>query len=142
MTIKLANNTAKAMADTLDDRVNLGSGAGKVKIYAGTAPADADAALSGNTLLGTLTGADPFFGAATDANPGGLITAGAITSDSSADATGTATFFRITDSDDNVVLQGACSAGGGGGDMILNSTAIQANAAIEISSLTLTIPES
>lgn len=75
---------------------------GSVRIYSGTAPADADAALAGNTLLAQLTLGNPAFGAASS----GVVTANAITADTSADATGTPTFYRLLTSGGVVVYQG------------------------------------
>lgn len=140
MTHYIANNTAKAMADAFAADIDAGSGAGKIKVYAGSVPADADASIGAATLLATLTFGDPSHGAATDAAPGGLITANAITNDSSADATGTAAFYRITDSDDNVVSQGL--VGTSGANINFNTVSFVAGAVISITSLTHKMPES
>lgn len=139
MTFILANAVAKAMADAIDDQANAGSGAAYIEIRTGTQPADPDTAATG-TLLGTLTMSDPAFGGATDAAPGGLITAGSIASDSSADATGTAGWFRLYDSDANPILDGACSTSGA--ELNFNDTGIVAGETIAISSMTITVPES
>jgi len=84
-------------------------------------------------LLATLTLNVDAFPAAVN----GLLTANAITQDSSADATGTAAFFRVTKSDGTVLWQGTC--GTAAADMILNSVAISAGAAVQVSSLTYTV---
>lgn len=112
--------------------IDAGAGPGKLKVYAGSVPANADAALGGATLLGTLTFSDPSFGAPSSK----VMTANAITQDSAADATGTATFWRATDSSDNVVAQG--TAGTSGTDLILNTASIVAGGPIVVSSLTIT----
>jgi len=143
MTLFISNARALVACDGVVDAVDAGTGAGTLRIYAGSVPADADASLaSANTLLAQLTMSDPAFGAAADATPGATATANAITDDSSADATGTATFFRILDSDLLVICQGAVTATGGGGELELNTTAIVAGAAVAITSLTVTMPES
>jgi hypothetical protein len=124
-----------AAADAVVDLLDAGDTAAQVRIYSGTAPADANAALSGNTLLAQLTMSDPAFGAAAS----GVATASAITQDSSADATGTATFFRLGSVNSGTftpVVQG--EVGTSGSDLNLNSTAIQAGAAVSISALTYT----
>ncbi len=91
--------------------------AGKLRIYAGTPPASAIAALSGNTLLAELTFGSPAFGAASS----GVVTANAITADSSCDATGTPTFARAFQADGTtVVFQVTASATGGGGELQLS----------------------
>lgn len=120
-----------AAADAVVDLVDAG-GAGSLRIYSGTAPADANAALSGNTLLAQLTMSATAFGSAA----AGVATAAAITQDSSADATGTATFFRILSGAATVIMQG--EVGTSGSDLNLNSTSIQAGAAVSVSSLTYT----
>jgi hypothetical protein len=73
---------------------------GLLRIYSGTRPTNADTALSGNTLLATLTMNATSFAAAS----AGVLTANAITSDSSADATGTASFVRLLESDGTTAI--------------------------------------
>ena len=81
LNFRISNVAAKALADSFDDQVNIGSTAAVTDIRSGAQPADPDTAATG-TLLATLTFSDPAFGAATDANPGGLLTASTITGDS------------------------------------------------------------
>lgn len=139
---KISNAAAKALADAFDDAVNIGSTASTLAIYTASQPTDPDTALGAQTLLATLTFSDPAFGAASDGNPGGLLTASAITSDSSADATGTAAWFRIratgTGADD--VADG--DVGTSGADLNLNTTSITSGSAVSITSMTVTMPES
>lgn len=131
---------ALRLADSFDDEVNVGSTAAVIAIRTGAQPANVDTAATG-TLLATLTFSDPAFGAAADANPGGRITASAITDDSSADATGTAAHFRIsatgTGADD--VADGTC--GTSGSDLNFNTTSITAGSTVSITSFTVTMPE-
>lgn len=138
---RISNVAAKALADTFDDQVNIGSTAAVIDIRSGTQPADPDTAASG-TLLATLTFSDPAFGAASDANPGGLITASAITDDSSADATASAGYFRIratgTGADD--VADG--EVGTSGADLNFNTIDITSGSTVSITSFTVTMPES
>lgn len=137
---RISNAAAKAMADTFDDQVNIGSTASVLDVRTGAQPADPDTAATG-TLLATLTFSDPAFGAASDGAPGGLLTASAITQDSSADATGTAGYFRIratgTGADD--VADGEC--GTSGADLNFNTTSITSGSAVSITSLTVTMRE-
>src|SRR4051812_16438410 len=88
------NAVARAMLDAFTAANDAGTAA-VLEIYAGTVPADADASGAGLTLLASLTMSATSFGAATDNNPGAKITANTITADSSADATGTATCWRM-----------------------------------------------
>jgi len=137
---RISNAAAKALADTFDDQVNIGSTASVIDIRSGAQPADPDTAATG-TLLATLTFSDPAFGAASDGNPGGLLTASAITDDSSADATNTAGHFRIratgTGADD--VADG--SVGTSGADLNFNTVAITSGSTVSITSLTVTMAE-
>ena len=107
---------------------------GTLDIYSGTAPANADGALSGNTLLATATLGSPAFGAAS----AGVITANAIAGDTSADATGPPTFFRLRASGGAVVYQG--TAGASGQELNLSGLSggqIVAGGSVSISSLTM-----
>jgi hypothetical protein len=67
---RISNAAAIAACDAIVDRVDLG-GAGKLRIYDGTQPADPDTAVSTQVLLAEITLANPAFNSATDANPGG-----------------------------------------------------------------------
>lgn len=140
MAIKISNAAAQAAVTAVVTRVDAGSAEGRVRIYSGTEPADADAALSGNVLLADLAMSDPAFPSPTDTNPGARVVANAVTDDTSADATGTATFFRLVDSDGTAVVQG--SAGTSGTDMILDSASITAGQTVGVSSITINLPES
>lgn len=123
-------------------------GNGRIAIYNGTDPTDPNAAISG-TLLATATMPSDVFAAAAS----GVITANAITGDSSADATGTANFavlYRSTDtalgsaagtSDRRVILTNV-TVTGGGGELTLDTTSIVATAPVNITSWTITWPAS
>lgn len=124
-----------AAANAVTVLVDAGSAAGRLRIYSGTAPADVNAALSGNTLLADLSMSDPAFAAAS----GGVATAAAIASDTSADASGTATFFRVGAWDGvtfTPTFQGSC--GTSGSDLNLSTTTITLGGTIAVTSLTFT----
>jgi hypothetical protein len=129
MALSFTTALKNARADAISSQV--GSN-GKIRIYAGTVPADANAALSSNTLLAELACSATFAAAAS----GGVLTVNTITQDTSADATGTATFFRVLKSDNTVILQGA--VGTSGSELNLNTTSISAGAAVSITAFTLT----
>lgn len=139
MTSYWVNAGIRTALDSLVDRVDV-SAPGKVRIYSGTPPADADASLSGNTLLAELAMSNPAFGSAADSSPGATATASAISNDTSADATGTATFFRLLDGANAVVAQGAVSTSGA--ELNLNTTSIVAGAIVSITSMTAFMAES
>lgn len=81
------------------DQIRTALAGGSIKVYSGTQPANANTALSGNTLLATLTLASP----AGAAPSGGTFTFGTITS-GTAVATGTASFARVFQSDGTTVV--------------------------------------
>lgn len=124
-----------AAVDAITALLNAG-GAGTVKIYTGTQPAGPGTAVGAQTLLGTLTLTATAFGAAS----GGTATAAAITSDTSADATGTATWFRAASGAGTAVIDG--SVGTATSDMILDSVSIIAGGTIAVTSWTITMPAS
>ena len=140
MAIKISNAAAIAACDAIVDKVDDGAGAGTLVIYDGTRPADPDTAVTSQNVLAELTFSDPAFGAAADDAPGGKATASSITADSSADATGTATWFRVFDSDDNALWDG--DVGTSGSDLNLSSTSITSGDTVSITSLTFEMPES
>lgn len=130
MAVSLAVTRKNELLDALTDNCN----SGFLRIYDGTPPATVDTALSGNTLLAELTLNATSFGAAS----GGVLTANAITSDASANATGTASFARIYQSNGTTqVLQ--CSVGTSGADLNLNTVSIVSGAAVAVTSLTISM---
>jgi hypothetical protein len=106
---------------------------GILRIYDGTQPATADTAIGAQVLLAELT----FNATAFGAGSAGVATANAITQDSSANATGTATWFRAFQSNGTTaVLDG--SVGTSDANLVLNSVAISAGAAVSCTAFTLT----
>ena len=133
----ITNAVAKAMLDAFTTANDAGTAA-VINIYSGTVPSDADTALGAQVLLAQLTMSGTSFPAATDLAPGARITANSITADSSADATGTAAFFRVlTQSGGTVIAQG--TAGTSSADLVLNTTSITAGSTVSITSFTITL---
>ena len=134
----MALNTqmSDAAANAACNAVAALANSGYLKMYTGSQPANANTALSGQTLLGTLNFSATAFGNAV----AGVATANAIASDSSADASGTATWFRVLKSDGtSVVFDG--TVGTSGCNINMNSNVISAGASISVSSLTYSIVE-
>lgn len=136
----ISNVAAIAACNAIVDLIDGGSGAGKIMIYDGTQPADVSIAVSTQTLLAELVLSDPAFGAAADGTGKATATASAITEDSSANASGTATWFRVVDSDDTAIIDG--SVGTSSADLVLNDVSIVAAGPVAISSWTFSISES
>jgi hypothetical protein len=89
-------------------------------------------AANDSTEIATLTMANPaaFQGAIT-----GTATANTITQDSSATG-GTIAFFKITNAAGTTIIHGSVTAGGGGGDIELNSLVVSALQVVSVTSLT------
>lgn len=134
--VRLANSTQQAAGDAVVDLIDGGGAAGTIKIYDGTQPADANTAVSTQTLLGTLTFTYPAFGAT---NTSGVATASPITDDTSADATGTATWARVLDSTGATIFD--CDVNTAGATINLNSVSITSGGTISITSFTMTHPD-
>jgi hypothetical protein len=117
----------------LDGITTAAGNGGAIKIYSGSQPADANTALSSQTLLATLTCNATFAASAS----GGQLTLNAITSDTNAAATGTAAFFRMLKSDGTTVVMDG-SVGTSGADLNLNTTSIVSGATVAITSFVLT----
>lgn len=126
---KLSNAAANAAADAVCALANTGY----LRIYDGTQAADADTAVSTQTLLAELRFGSTAFGAAS----GGIATANAISSDTSANATGTATWFRVLKSDGSTSLWDG-SVGTSSSNLVFSTTSFVANAQIDVSSFTYT----
>lgn len=102
---------------------------GLLRIYDGTRPATGGTA---TTLLAELALSTTAAGSAAS----GVLTFSAITSDTSANATGTATWFRIVTSGGTHVIDG--NVGTSGSDMNFNSVSFVSGATIAVSSATIT----
>lgn len=133
MALGLSTTVRNAMMQAILTALDLGSGAGKIRIYSGTRPATGG---TPTTLLAELALTDP----AASAPSGGVLTLSAISDDASADATGTATWFRMLDSDNTFVLDGSVTGTGGGGDMELDSTSLVAGGVVSVTSAVFTAP--
>jgi hypothetical protein len=130
--ITLAALTANAIADAVAARCD----GGTVKIYSGTKAATADTATA-ETLLATCTFANPAFGSAV----AGVATAHAITQDASADASGTAAWFRVLALGGATVMDGTVGVGANF-DCNVVSTTVTLAAPFPIASMTITAPTS
>lgn len=113
------------------DQITARAGASALlRIYDGSRPATGGAA---TTLLAELTCNATFAAAAS----GAVLTLNAITADASANATGTATWFRIVQSGGSThVLDG--NVGTSGSDLNLNSVSIVAGGTVSVTSFTIT----
>lgn len=124
----VANAEADALAGLLDN--------GYLRLYSGIQPATANVPVSTQTLLAELRFGSPAFGPSSH----GTISANSISPDNSANATGTATWFRCLMSDGTTaILDG--SVGTSGSNINMNSNNIQQNAIVSISSFVHAVTE-
>jgi hypothetical protein len=138
----MATKLSPTGADTLLAGLSTALNGGFVRIYNGTEPTSATAALSGNTLLAQLTFAATAFGSPTTSGSNRVITANLITADSSADAEGVASFFRAVQSNGTVIFQGTAGAGA---ELVMtgpgaNPYQVYLGGPVEIQSLTIAMP--
>lgn len=110
---------------------NVGTTA-KLRIYSGTRPANVAAAITG-TQLAELTCNATFAPSAS----GGVLTLNSITADSSADATGTATHFRLWNSAASTAMIDG-DVGTSGADLNLNSVSLTSGGSVAVTSFTIT----
>lgn len=122
---------AATLRDAMLDAITTHAGnAALLRIYDGSRPATGGTA---TTLLAELTCGTPFAAAAVN----GVLTLGAITQDSSANATGTATWFRIVKADGTThVMDG--DVGTSGSDLNLTTTSIVATQPVSVTSFVIT----
>lgn len=119
----IVNLQADALAGQLDN--------GYLRIYDGVQAATADTAVGAQVLLAELR----FNATAAPAAVGGVITFNAITSDASANASGTASWYRALKADGtSVVMDG--SVGTATSNMIVPTTTITAAQTVSCSSFT------
>ena len=133
MALGFSLTAANTALDAINTDINTGTGNALVRIYDGARPAYGGTA---TTLLAELTCSDPAAGAAS----GRVLTFSAITQDASANAGGTASWFRIVRGDGTTaVIDGSVTVTGGGGDMQLVTTTITALQPVQITAFTLTL---
>lgn len=120
-----------AIRNAMMDAITTAAGASALlRIYDGSRPASGGTA---TTLLAELTCNATFAAGASS----GVLTLNAITQDASANATGTATWFRIVKSDGTTFVMDG-SVGTSGSDLNLTTTSIVATQPVSVSSFVLT----
>ena len=127
MTLKYSNGTRDAQQNGL---ITYAGSNAIIRLYDGTQPANANTAISTQTLLVSLNISGAF---GTDSN--GTLTFSTVTN-GTAVASGTATFFRIYKSDGTTVVMDG-SVGTSSADLVLNTTTVATNDTVAISSGTI-----
>lgn len=128
--LKFATNLRNALMDAI---TTFAGGSALLRIYDGTQATNPNTAIGAQTLLAELTCNATFAPSAS----GGVLTLNAVTNDSSANATGTASWFRLVKSDGTTAVMDG-TVGTSGSDLNINSTAISSGAAVAVTSATIT----
>ena len=129
MAFRLGTAARNACVDAVGPLVNGGS----IQIRTGAQPTNVSDAAQG-TLLGTLTFSATAFGAGSS----GTATANSITSDTTADNSGTAGHARFLSTGGTAIADADC--GQGSGTVNFDNNVIVAGGVIAISSMTITQP--
>jgi hypothetical protein len=131
MTIHIATATNTDRAQAVVDNIDAGSGPGKLRIYGDSQPANANTAVTTQTLLLELVLNDPC----------GTVAGSVLTFDVSPSITDdaldtdTATWGRFVDSDNNAVLDGTV-----GTDITISDATLETGQTVTVVSATLTEP--
>lgn len=130
MAIKQTTAVRNAQLDALNSQTGTSA---KLRIYNGTRPANANTAITSQTMLVELTCNATAFAAAAS---GGVLTANAI-SNGTAAATGTASWFRLWQSNGTTaIMDGDVSTSGA--DLNINNTSIATGQTVSVTSFTVT----
>lgn len=133
MALQFSTTVRNALLDAIETAISTGA---VLKIFDGSIPANCGTADAG-TVLATLTLPSDWMAAAS----GGSKAKSGTWQDASADATGTADYWRLYASDGTTChAQGTVTATGGGGDMTVDNVNFAAAQAFVINSFTLTAP--
>lgn len=126
---QIADDAANAQADVLARKLDNGY----LRIYDSTQAATADTAVGAQVLLAELR----FNATSAPAASGGVLTMNSITADSSANASGTASWFRCLKSDGTtVVMDGNVGVTGSTSNLELATTTITAGVQVSVTSFT------
>jgi len=124
MALTLSITAKNAVLDGLVDTIDGGAGSqGSIKIFD-----DSD------TELATLPLSNPAFGSANN----GTVLANSVTNDNTV-VTGTASTFKVYNTDGLELFSGTVTGLGGGGDLILSNINLVVGDSISVSSFSLTI---
>lgn len=135
---KVSTTVRNAMCNAAVDLIDSGAGAGRIEIRTGAPPANLTDASSG-TKLATLTFNNPAYGNAAT----GTAQENSIGSDTSADASGDAGYFRIYAggaADTAALMQGTAGEAADAPDLTFNEKSIVAGGVVAITDFPMTVP--
>ena len=130
--MQLSVSCRNAILDSIETTIGTSA---RIQIWSGTIPANCASADGAGTMLAEIVCPSDWLLAASAGSKSKVATA---FEDTSADAGGTASHFRLKDSGGTVChMQGTITATGGGGDMEFDSTTITLGQHITITSFQL-----
>lgn len=129
MTVNVANTVANGALDAI---ATAWGASPLLRIYSGTAPTNTGTALSGNTLLAHCTLAPASASAGSKDMLGGVQTV-------AADATGTASFYRVYNSAGTTCFEQG-TVGTSGTDVTIDNTSINSGQSVKFNTFTKTWP--
>lgn len=130
MAVRIADTVRNSRVDLIRSTIDAGATGGFLRIFAGAKPATKGAAPAG-LLLADILLADPC-----GTSTGGVLTITTPRTDTSANNSGTAAFFYLTDSTGAFVCDGDVAVSGS--DLNVTTTSIVSGQPVEITSLTVT----
>lgn len=143
----VAKAAVKAAVDAIVDKLDTGTAAtkAKVQIYSGSQPASADAAVGTGTKLAEIELETTAFGAAatgTGAETGYIVASadGLPNTDTAADATGTAAWFRAVNQAGTAIIDGTVGANTTSFDMSIDNTSVKAGQTVKLNSWKVRMP--
>lgn len=124
-----------AILTAIKTALEVGTQASTIAIYTGAKPSGPDSSVTSQIKLGTLTFSDTSIGSVSN----GELTFGAITQDTSADNTGTATWARMFDGNGLAVIDVDVGTIGGNAFLQMNTVAVVATGPITMSSCVIRV---
>lgn len=129
MAVRIADTVRNSRVDLIRSTIDAGATGGLLRIYAGSKPTKGGT--PAGLLLAEIVLADPC-----GTSTGGVLAITTPRTDTSANNTGTAAFFYLTDSTGAFVCDG--DVANSGSDLNVTTTTIVAGQPVEITSLTIT----
>ena len=129
MAVRIADTVRNSRVDLIRSTIDAGATGGLLRIYSGSKPAKGSA--PAGLLLAEIVLADPC-----GSSTGGVLTITTPRTDTSANNTGTAAFFYLTDSTGAFVCDGDVATSGS--DLNVTTTSIVSGQPVEVTSLTIT----
>jgi len=138
MTVNISTQARNDAGDAIVDLIDGGTinPNGYMEIRSGTKPSTPQTAATG-TVLATLNFSNPAWASFSN----GTAFANAIASDTSADASGTASWFRFYNRDGTAILDGDITITGGGGDIEFDVVNFILGGVVAITSLQAIMPQ-